>query len=57
MSPPDSDTVNAIAGVAALVNSLILVPSVMALRKIAAHLDTRVTKLEGRKAKPKRRAR
>lgn len=31
----DSDTANGIAGIAALVNSLILVPSILALRKIA----------------------
>lgn len=35
-----------IAGIAALANSLVLVPSVMALRKLAASHEERITRLE-----------
>jgi hypothetical protein len=51
----DSDTVNGIAGIVALVNSLMLVPSIMALRKIAEKHEGRLEKLE--KKPPKKRAR
>lgn len=44
---PDPDVVNAIAGIAALVNSLILVPSILALRKIATQHEGRLSRLEG----------
>jgi hypothetical protein len=54
----DPDIVNGIAGVAALVNSLVLVPSVMALRKIAKGHDERIVALERKKpAKKKKVAR
>jgi hypothetical protein len=51
----DSEAINAIAGIAALVNSLVLVPSVLALRKLAANHDGRITKLEVAPAKPRRK--
>ncbi len=50
----DPDLVNGIAGIAALVNSLVLVPSILALRKIAKSHDDRITVLE---KKPRKRAR
>jgi hypothetical protein len=51
----DSEFINGLAGVVALVNSLVLVPSVMALRKIAQNHDERIKTLEARK--PRARAR
>lgn len=51
----DLNVVNGIAGIAALVNSLLMVPSVMALRRIANSHESRITKLETVKVKRKRR--
>lgn len=45
-----------IAGLAALVNSMVLVPSIIALRKIAKGHDERITALE-KKARPGKKAR
>jgi hypothetical protein len=42
-----------IEGVAALVNSLVLVPSIVALRKIATSHETRISSLEA-PPRPKR---
>jgi len=45
---------NGIAGIAALVNSLLMVPSVLALRRIANSHEHRITRLE---SKPRKRRR
>jgi hypothetical protein len=46
-----------IAGLAALVNSLVLVPSILALRKIAKGHDERIVVLETPRARTRKRAR
>lgn len=53
----DVETVNGLAGIAALINSLLMVPAVRALRQIAKGHETRISKLEGRKPKSRGRGR
>jgi hypothetical protein len=50
----DTQLLNGLAGLAALVNSALMWPTIKSLRAIVVNLDTRVTRLE---AKPKRRRR
>jgi hypothetical protein len=44
----DADVVNGLAGLAALVNSLLMWPTIKAIKRIALDLDRRVSKLEER---------
>jgi len=53
----DTSYLNGLAGLAALLNGLLLWPVIRSLKNIAQNHDTRITRLEAPKKKARKRAR